>query len=196
MANVRTNRIMKDLQEFMNTSLDSGVLLTDYDEVELKHFTVSVAGPVGSPYETGTFDVKIMLPMSFPFRGPKAKFVTQVWHPNVGAATGNVCVDILTNWRAGTRLAQLAEVVQGLLSLPNPTSPLNSDASVELEENPREFERTATMWTCVFAGGSKPRPDELQVKVLSVQEQLQCSEEQAVKKLSFARWNGPVNPHV
>lgn len=52
------------------TSLDSGLVLTDYDEESARYFKVSLAGPKDTPYETGTFDVHFKLPLTFPYGAP------------------------------------------------------------------------------------------------------------------------------
>ena len=43
-----------------------------------------VIGPKGTPYEDGVFELSITLPKDFPYRPPIFKFVTKIYHINVG----------------------------------------------------------------------------------------------------------------
>ena len=71
-------------------------------------FQGTLIGPSESPYEGGTFVVHIIIPYeyafptlsllvgcnsstrSYPFKPPKVKFVTKVWHPNISFETGTI----------------------------------------------------------------------------------------------------------
>ena len=44
---------------------------------------VTIPGPVGTPYEGGKFDVDIDFSDNYPFKCPKIKFMTKVYHPNI-----------------------------------------------------------------------------------------------------------------
>jgi ubiquitin-protein ligase len=45
----------------------------------------SIRGPPGSPYEDGTFTVKLCYPQDYPFKPPKLRFTHPVFHPNISA---------------------------------------------------------------------------------------------------------------
>jgi len=55
-------------------------------------------GPVDTPYHGGIFNLEVAFPSDYPFKPPKVKFVTRVFHPNVNT-NGDICLDILRdNW--------------------------------------------------------------------------------------------------
>jgi ubiquitin-protein ligase len=81
----------------------------------------------------------------FPFSPPKCEFLTQVWHPNIGAIStdgiGIVCVDSLNSegWSSRTSLENICMIIKLLLLEPNVDSPQNVDAANQLIENPIWF---------------------------------------------------------
>lgn len=51
-------------------------------------------GPTGTPFESGIFRLKLVIPSDFPQTPPKGYFVTKIFHPNVSSA-GEICVNVL-----------------------------------------------------------------------------------------------------
>ncbi|CAB4431218.1 unnamed protein product [Rhizophagus irregularis] len=51
-------------------------------------------GPFDSPYSGGVFYLSIRFPTDYPFKPPKVKFTTRVYHPNINSS-GTICLDIL-----------------------------------------------------------------------------------------------------
>ena len=51
------------------------------------------AGPSGSPYEGGTYNIDIVLPDAYPFEPPKMKFLTKVWRaaPSASQPRAQTC---------------------------------------------------------------------------------------------------------
>lgn len=87
MGSNRLRRINKEIQE---TAADtfSKVFLTPADGADqLDHLEGTFLGPPDTPYEGGTFKIDIVIPTDYPFRPPKMKFKTKIWHPNVSSQT-------------------------------------------------------------------------------------------------------------
>ena len=57
-----------------------------------------------APYNLGAFRIRIDYPADYPFKPPKIKFETPIYHPNVDEA-GQVCLSIIQpqNWKAATK---------------------------------------------------------------------------------------------
>jgi len=55
------------------------------------HWKGTIFGPRDTPYDVGMFIIDIIIPANYPFKAPKMKFDTKVWHPNVSSLTGEIC---------------------------------------------------------------------------------------------------------
>ena len=119
-------RIKKELNDFSNSPIE-GITLTVIDENDMFHWKASFAGPNNSPYEGGIFVLDIIMPLDYPFKPPKFKLVTKVYHPNIDSQ-GEIWLDILKNqWSPALTVAKAILSVQSLLCDPNVTEPRNRD---------------------------------------------------------------------
>ena len=96
------------------------------DDADAFVWTVVLAGPPGTPYEGGTFELSIKCQPNYPLAPPKVLFVTPVFHPNVLYKTGEICLDILKPdaWTPAWTLQSVCRAVMALLSHPEADSPL------------------------------------------------------------------------
>ena len=53
-----------------------------------------ITGPPGTPYEGAKFQIEIKIPQDYPFKPPKFRYVTKIWHPNVSLETGTPCLKV------------------------------------------------------------------------------------------------------
>lgn len=75
----------------------------------------------------------ISVPTTYPLRPPRVRFATPVVHPNVGLASGDVCLDLLAGaWTPAYSLLECVRAVRMLLACPATESPLNVDAAALL----------------------------------------------------------------
>ena len=82
-------------------------------------------GPFDSPYEGGTFRLKLNIPEEYPEKPPKVEFLTKVFHPNI-SGNGQICLDILNPslWSKQLTIQKVLLSVLSLLTDANPDDPL------------------------------------------------------------------------
>lgn len=74
-------RIKKELDNFDLLTDKQGMEMGIVDESNCFEWYALIPGPVDSPYEGGLFCLHIELPKQYPFRAPKIKFQTKIYHP-------------------------------------------------------------------------------------------------------------------
>lgn len=116
-------RVQKELQECSKDFEASGIKVSPKAD-NLARLIGTIPGPVGTPYEGGTFQIDITLPDAYPFQPPKMQFATKVWHPNISSQSGAICLDILKDqWSPALTLKTALLSIQALLSAPQPDDP-------------------------------------------------------------------------
>lgn len=146
------SRVQKELKECNRDTEISGVSISLHDGADLTHLCGTIAGPVGTPYEGGTFVIDIQLLSDYPFEPPKMQFVTRVWHPNISSQNGAICLDILKDqWSPALTLKTALLSLQALLSAPAPDDPQDAVVAQQYIRDYRKFAGTARHWTETFA---------------------------------------------
>lgn len=147
-----------------------------------------IAGPPETPYEGGKFQLEIKIPETYPFNPPKVRFVTRIWHPNISSVTGAICLDILKDqWAAAMTLRTVLLSLQALLAAAEPDDPQDAVVARQYKERQDVFQKTATHWTNVYAGGPN-HADDLEDKVRQLTN-MGFEEDQARVALSSHNWD-------
>ncbi|KAG6410626.1 hypothetical protein SASPL_128691 [Salvia splendens] len=145
-------RVQKELQECNKDFEVSGIKVSPQGDTNLSHLLGTITGPVGTPYEGGTFKIDITLPDGYPFEPPKMRFATKVWHPNISSQSGAICLDILKDqWSPALTLKTALLSVQALLSAPEPDDPQDAVVAQQYLKDYQTFVGTAHYWTNAFA---------------------------------------------
>ncbi|KAK9117637.1 hypothetical protein Sjap_016584 [Stephania japonica] len=148
---VDLTRIQKELTDCNRDKRVSGVSLTLCGD-DLAHLSGTISGPIGTPYEGGTFQIDIRIPDDYPFVPPKMKFLTKVWHPNISSQNGAICLDILKDqWSPALTVKTAMLSLQALLSTPEPNDPQDAVVAQQYIREYPTFVNTARYWTEAFA---------------------------------------------
>lgn len=150
----RAKRIMKELQAVKDDPA-AKINLEFVNESDIHHLKGSFLGPPGTPYQGGVFVVDIEVPMEYPFKPPKMKFDTKVYHPNISSVTGAICLDILKNaWSPVITLKSALISLQALLQSPEPNDPQDAEVAQHYLRDRESFNKTAALWTKLYASAS------------------------------------------
>ncbi|XP_051116063.1 ubiquitin-conjugating enzyme E2 27 [Andrographis paniculata] len=145
-------RVQKELQECNRDFEVSGIKVIPKSEANLTQLLGTIPGPLGTPYEGGTFKIDITLPDGYPFEPPKMRFATKVWHPNISSQSGAICLDILKDqWSPALTLKTALLSIQALLSAPEPADPQDAVVAQQYLKDHQTFVGTARYWTEAFA---------------------------------------------
>lgn len=142
MALAMHKRLTKELPQLGKKTLASdGIALDDDNVVNTlsSKFVVLLAGPRDCPFEGGVFRLQVDVPAKYPMEPPSIRFVTKMFHPNVGSGhtPGAICLDILRKeaWSPILTLDRVLLSIASLLADPNPRSPMNSEAAKLYDNN-------------------------------------------------------------
>eukprot|EP01117_Protostelium_nocturnum_P004897 TRINITY_DN1776_c0_g1_i1.p1 TRINITY_DN1776_c0_g1~~TRINITY_DN1776_c0_g1_i1.p1 ORF type:complete len:150 (-),score=41.34 TRINITY_DN1776_c0_g1_i1:99-548(-) len=144
-------RLAKELKEFMDTPQEwIKVELASEDNLFL--WKASLEGPDKTPYEKGTFNIELEIPTDYPFKPPKVKFLTKIYHPNV-KNDGGFCNHMLTTegWSPQLKIQQIVEEIYKILKEPDVENPLEPDVAQQYKTDKTTFTKTAKEWTKKYA---------------------------------------------
>ncbi|KAH8292696.1 hypothetical protein KR018_002758, partial [Drosophila ironensis] len=118
---------------------------------DLFRWTAGVNGPLGTVYEGGHFRLDIRFPPAYPFRPPRIRFITRIYHCNVDSR-GAICLDILgERWSPVMNVAKVLLSIYVLMGECNPDDPLVMCIADQFKSNRKEHDKVARTWTQRFA---------------------------------------------
>ena len=145
------NRAKKEFQDLQKMQKDGGVQVKLVDN-NIRHWKGRIKGPIDTCYAGGVFDVDIIIPDDYPFKPPKMKFDTKIWHPNISSVTGAICLDILKNeWTPALTIRTALISLQALMCEPVPNDPQDAVVAKQYLSDIKLFNATAKHWVEEYA---------------------------------------------
>lgn len=166
----RVKRILKELEDVKKDTTAS-ITLTLVSESDLSHLTGIFLGPPDTPYAGGKFVVDIQIPNEYPFKPPKMKFETKVYHPNISSVTGAICLDILKDaWTPILTLKSSLISLQSLFQSPEPSDPQDAEVAKHYMSDLEGFNKTAKYWTSIYANPDESKKDANDAELYGIEE--------------------------
>jgi len=146
MALKRINRELSNLQKDPPSNCSAGPM-----DLDLFKWQSTIMGPTDSPFSGGIFFLEIFFPSDYPFKPPKCRFITKIYHPNINS-NGGICLDILKdNWSPALTISKVLLSICSLLTDPNPDDPLVPEIANLYTTHREKYDNTAREWTRRYA---------------------------------------------
>ncbi|KAJ3248192.1 hypothetical protein HDU78_001592 [Chytriomyces hyalinus] len=146
-----SKRLQKELGELTNTPSDDFVTGPVSDS-DLLNWEAKLVGPTNSPYQGGKFTVALVFTSDYPFKPPKVKFVTKIYHPNVDE-DGSICIGVLKPdvWKPSNKIADILNSLVLVLAEPNADDAINTSVAEAMNTNRAQYEKTCQEWIKKYA---------------------------------------------
>jgi len=108
----------------------TGGMKPSYVTVEAKNeqksiWNITFTGAQGTPHEGGKFVMVADMTDNYPFKAPKCKFLTKIYHPNV-TDEGDICKAVYEDdWKPVSNMKLVCERVYNFIAAPTMDAPVN-----------------------------------------------------------------------
>ena len=146
----------KLIHEFSNLEYnpltDLGYSIELFNKCDIFKWRITLIGAKDSPYEDGIFFLELLFPQDYPRNPPRISFLTPIYHPNVHAGDGFVCVNFTVHdWKATTSVREILTKLYSIFYIVNPDSPYSREQAIEYKENRELYYSKARYFTLKYA---------------------------------------------
>eukprot|EP00929_Paragymnodinium_shiwhaense_P032443 TRINITY_DN17973_c0_g1_i1.p1 TRINITY_DN17973_c0_g1~~TRINITY_DN17973_c0_g1_i1.p1 ORF type:complete len:239 (+),score=16.10 TRINITY_DN17973_c0_g1_i1:91-807(+) len=144
-------RIANEFEELQGTLGTLGVVAQSIDAWTWHIF---FPGADGTPYQGGTFCFQAQFPTDYPFKPPRMRLLTKIFHCNWNSA-GAECLDITGDqWSPALKVSKVILCYGSMMADPNPEDALRVDiGEIYVQDRPLH-DVMAQNWTRKYAGGT------------------------------------------
>ena len=146
----RAKRLRKAFEDMLKNPVDGiRVFLPDDNDISVWH--ASITGPPNTPYEGGTYLVKLKFSRDYPNRPPVTTMKTKIYHININRA-GKFCTALLDGeWTRDCTVGDILEEIYEYLVEPVADMAIVLDALELYVENRDKYIEIAKKWNAKFA---------------------------------------------
>ncbi|KAL4455086.1 hypothetical protein ABPG74_006468 [Tetrahymena malaccensis] len=156
-------RIVKELETIQKETDPNFKAKVFPAENDIMNWKVLLIGPEGTTYNYGVFMLYITFPVDYPFKPPRTRFITPIYHPNI-SSQGHMCLDILKDqWSPALTIQKSLNSFLSLMSDPNPNDALDSTIAAQYLDNINVFKQKCLDHIKQYANKSV---DELMVDIM------------------------------
>ena len=149
MSDIKTltgkKRLLKEYDKLANDPDINNCFGIDYwdpdaDEPDVFHWQITLIPPVGTDYEGAFYKIEARFFEDYPISAPQLKFITRIYHCNVGESNGHICVNsVKYDWKSSFTMEDILNHIMILLYKQNPSSPMNWGAAEMYEKDKNKF---------------------------------------------------------
>ena len=90
----------------------------------------------------------------YPFKCPKIKFLTKIYHPNIRQDDGEICDDLIKkDWKPTVTARSVINTLVKLIENPDLETPIEQEIAKELKDNKKTYMKKAAEYTKKYAKG-------------------------------------------
>lgn len=142
-------KLQKEFQLLNNNSIENCSINQINNNLYL--WECLLIGPENTPYQGGLYIIEIEFPIEYPFKSPKIKFKTRIYHCNINY-NGKICLNILNNnWCPTISIRFIIETIIDLIKNPDLNNPLVPEIANLMETDYEKYEETAREWCIKYA---------------------------------------------
>ena len=148
-------RIKKELNVLeADETLEDLIQVHPANEDDLFNCKGIIIGPKGTPYEDGIYELDIQFPPSYPFRPPKVRFLTKIYHASINDKGEIDCSYLQDQWSPALYISHTLLAITSCLSTGGSVDdPLQPLIAQEMRTDPIKFVKTAADWNHKYAEG-------------------------------------------
>ena len=142
-------RIQKELGQIAK-SAPSGITAGPINGDNMLAWEAAIKGDAGTPWEGGTFKLKVDFAPDYPFKPPKVQFETKMYHPNIDDS-GAICLPMLKEWSPACTITKVMEQIKSLLLAPATDTPLKADIATQYTSDLAAYEAKVRETVAAYA---------------------------------------------